>query len=245
MQDPENEQTTPEAGENETPDYTAEPVEIFPETEPPSEGGGTPIEPEPPKKESRARRFFRKLLRWTLGILVVIGLGFLAAVFLIYQPKVDELNRAYANLEEIKATLAAQEEQIASLEGQVSDLNGQIDALNGQIEDLQNEKQSLLDAQDAYEVQIALLQARADVLGAQVALYEDNPAQARTLLDDTAARLETISTLLPEDMQDVVTPLQARLDLAVSELDTSPETAIKDLSILAGDLLEIENTLSE
>ncbi len=235
MQDPENEQTTPDAGENETPDYSAEPVEIFPETEQPSDEGQAAEEAEPPKKESRVRRFFRKLFRWTLGILVIIGLGFLAAVFLIYQPKVAELNQAYANLEDVQATLTAQDAQIADLENQVA-------SLEQQLENLQGENTTLLNIQSGCQLHIALLQARANVIEAQVALYAENPTQARTLLEDTGELLNSVETMLSKDMQDVIAPLQARLDLALSELETAPDTAIKDLSILAGDLLEIENT---
>jgi uncharacterized protein HemX len=238
MQDPENEQTTPDAGENETPDYSAEPVEIFPEAEQPSDEGQSTDETEPPKKESRVRRFFRKLFRWTLGILVIIGLGFLAAVFLIYQPKVAELNQAYANLENIQATLTAQDAQIADLENQVA-------SLEQQLESLQGENATLLSTQSDCQLHTALLQARANVMDAQVALYAENPTQARTLLEDTGELLNSVETMLPKDTQGVIAPLQARLDLALSELETDPDTAIKDLSILAGDLLEIENTLFE
>ena len=69
------------------------------------------------------------------------------------------------------------------------------------------------------------------------------PAQARILLANTDQNLATIQELLPNDLQDVVTPLQTRLELAIGEIDADPETAIDDLGILAGDLLEIENAL--
>jgi chromosome segregation ATPase len=151
---------------------------------------------------------------------------------------VDELNQAYANLENIKATLAAQDEQIADLENQVA-------SLEQQIENLQGENTTLLDTQNDCQLHTALLQARVNVINAQVALYEENPNQASALLEDTGELLNAVETMLPEDMKGVIAPLQARLDLALSELETAPDTATKDLSILAGDLLEIENTLFE
>ncbi|MFN2152560.1 MAG: hypothetical protein ACK2T5_13235, partial [Anaerolineales bacterium] len=82
-----------------------------------------------------------------------------------------------------------------------------------------------------------------EVISAQVELYDQNPAQARILLANTDQNLATIQELLPNDLQDVVTPLQTRLELAIGEIDADPETAIDDLGILAGDLLEIENAL--
>ena len=231
----ENEQIPPAEEPNEspkeTPEYTAEPVEIFPETEQPASDEAQP------QPESRARRFARKLVRWTLGFLIVIGVGFLIAVFLIYQPKVQELKQAQANLTNIEATIAAQEAQILTLESQIDALNKQVESLNEQIEGLKEEKQALLAEQGLHELQIVLLQTHANVLSAQIALFESNPARARILLKNASEQLAEFETMLPKDSPIEIAPLQARLELALNELDNAPETAIQDLNILAGDLL--------
>ena len=196
-----------------------------------------------PKEESRSRRFFRKFIRWSAGLLIVFGLGFLAAIFLIYNPKVDELDQSENNLNDAGTTISSLEDQIDGLQDQINGLNSQIDSLTQQITDLETENQELLAEQDGFNLHIALLKARTDVVSAQVELYEENPAQARVLLEGTSQTLTTIETLLPNDLKDVVAPLQNRLELAIGELEDDPETAIADLDILAGDLLEIENAL--
>ena len=52
-----------------------------------------------PKEESRVRKFFRRLIRWTAGCLIIFGLGFITAVFTIYNPKVNQLDEAQSRLE--------------------------------------------------------------------------------------------------------------------------------------------------
>ena len=50
-----------------------------------------------PKEESRVRIFFRRLIRWTAGLLIVFGLGFITALFAIYYPKVNQLDQAQSS----------------------------------------------------------------------------------------------------------------------------------------------------
>lgn len=245
----ETEEPTSEADSFEPIGIAEEPTS--PETEdsdvPDSEGNEdivTDDEPEvTPKEESRSRRFFRKFIRWTVGLLVVFGLGFLTAIFTIYNPKVSELDQSKNNLNNAGSTISELEDQIGNLQGQIDGLNGQMDSSNQTISDLETQNQELSALQDGFLLHIALLKARTDVVSAQVELYEGNPAQARVLLESTSQTLTLIESLLPDDLKDVVAPLQNRLELAIGEIDEDPETAIADLSILAGDLLEIENAL--
>jgi len=247
MQDQEKEFVSPESEENLDNKMKAEPVEIFPETEEMDTTEASDISSEDetplPREESRSRRFFRKVIRWTAGLLVIFGLGFLTAVFTIYTPKVDELGQSQNDLSGAGITITDLENQISTLQNQIDELNGQIDTLNQEIDGLEAKNQALQADQDSFNLNIALLKARSEVVSAQVELYAGNLAQARILLQSTDQTLTTIETLLPDDLKDVVTPLRTRLELAISEIDTDPETAIKDLGILAGDLLEIENAL--
>ena len=196
-----------------------------------------PIDEGPPaKEESRIRKFFRKLIRWTAGLLIIFGLGFVTAIFTIYNPIVSDLNQANSSLE-------SADTEIADLDDQVDSLGSQIDTLTTKSTDLETRNQELLADQDTYELQIAVLTARVDIANAQIALYTDNPAQARIHLENTTESLKTIANLLPTDQKAVVNPLQSRLDLAIGEIDSDPETAIADLAILAGNLLELETSL--
>ena len=196
-----------------------------------------------PKEESRSRRVFRKIIRWTFGLLIVFGMGFLAAVSTIYTLKVDELDQSHKNLDGAETTIIKLEAEIIAQQEEIDSLNTQINTLEIKISNLEAENLELAEHQTGLYLQIALLETRADVISAQVALYQENPAQARLLLESASQNLTTIKSLLPEDLKDVVSPLQNRLELAVGEIDDDPETAIADLGILAGDLLEIENAL--
>jgi len=71
-----------------------------------------------------------------------------------------------------------------------------------------------------------LLQARANVVSAQVALYEESPAQASTLLNDTAAQLESIIAMLPERL---TKNLLAHSDRGSAMKASSTKQTIKEL----------------
>ncbi|HBX68493.1 MAG TPA: hypothetical protein DEH25_03675 [Chloroflexi bacterium] len=244
MQDQENEIISPESTESPEPNMSAEPVDIFPETEGAEETEETGDDKtDQPKEETRSRLFFRKVIRWTAGLLLVFGLGFLAAIFSIYNPKVDELGKSQNEIKSASDTISELEGQIAALQDQISRLNGQIDTLNQNITNLEEQNQALVAEQNDFNLHIALLKARADITNAQVEIFDGNPAQAKVLLQSTDQTLTAIESLLPDDLKDVVAPLHTRLNLALGEIENDPETAIDDLSILAGDLLEIENAL--
>jgi septal ring factor EnvC (AmiA/AmiB activator) len=193
--------------------------------------------------ESRKRKVFRKVIRWSLGLIIIFGLGFLTAVFSIYNPTESELENSKNKLENAENTIGSLETEISEHQRESDKLKSEVDVLNQTITDLETENQKLVDSLYTASLQIELLKARNDVLRAQVELYQENPAQARVLLDSTQKTLIRIETLLPEDIKAVVAPLQNRLDLAIGEIENDPETAIADLGILAGDLLEIENAL--
>lgn len=196
-----------------------------------------------PKEENRARRIFRKFIRWTVGLLIIFCLGFLTAVFTIYNQKADELNQSQNELGGAGTTISELEAQITDQQNEIESLNTNIKSLNMKVEALEGENLDLIGKQDNFHLHIALLKARADVVSAQVELYEENPAHARVLLESASLALIKIESLLPEDLKDVVAPLQSRLELAVGGIDDDPETAIADLGILASDLLEIEDAL--
>lgn len=244
---PENETNTnfPDDSEIVTPDEENTPSQIQDSAAPVGDEAVDVLgdESAEPKEESRTRRAFRKFIRWTVGLLIVFGLGFLAAIFTIYNQKVDELDQSKGDLSSAGTTIKDLEIQITALQNQIDSLNVQIDSLDQAIVDLETQNEELVSKQDGFNLQIALLRARADVASAQVELFDENPAKARVLLESVSQGLDTIESLLPDDLKDVVTPLKSRLELAVGGLETDPETAIADLGILAADLLEIENAL--
>jgi len=183
------------------------------------------IEEKAPKEESKARRFFRQALRWVLGVLIVFGLGYLTAIFALYRPTTQELSRASGELE-------AARDQIATLEARVEELKP-----------LETKNEELLAAQDEYELHIAILNARLDVAMARLALVQGDIAKAQITLRNTDDTLAKIKTLLPEAQSDVVTAMEDRLELTLSEIEEDPYAAQSDLDVLATNLLQLEDSL--
>ena len=188
------------------------------------------------REESKARRFFRKLLRWTAGILIVFGFGFLLAVFTLYQPARDETDRAQREFSQAGL-------QITDLNSQISDLEGEIAGQANSIGNLRTENEELIAVQDGFNLQIAVLMARLDVANAKLAMLDDDVAQARLILEGTGETLKAIKTLLPVDQRDVISPMEQRLSLVLDETETDPFAAVSDLSVLEAQLLQLESNL--
>jgi hypothetical protein len=185
--------------------------------------------PEEPKEESDARRFFRRALRWTLGLMIVFGLGFIAAIFSLYRPEVQGYRQ---RLKGLQNDLQAAEARIAELEERVEALAP-----------LEAQNEVLLAAQGDYELHVAILEARVDVTNALLALAEEDMPLARVSLQRTGEALEAIESLLPIDQRDIVVAMEQRLDLVRTEIEEDSYAAQSDLDVLAKRLLELEDSL--
>lgn len=204
----EAEKETGEAGEMEIPREEVEEIET----------GGP----------SRGRRF----LRWVLGILILMGIGFLAAILLFYVPMRNQANGLRTELDQSEQRIETLNQTIDQREQRIQNLQ----SLEKRNQDLEAELQQA-------RLHIAILQARNDVAAARLSLNEDNVAQARIALSQTSDTLDNIANLLPANQRDVVTSMQQRLDLALSGIENDQYAASSDLDVLATNLTELENTL--
>ncbi len=191
---------------------------------------------EPPKPESKVKVFFKKLLRWTVGILIVFGLGLLTGIFVLYRPAAQD---AALEIQTRQSELNEAESQIFDYESRVLDLESQVEKL--QVLQVKNDE--LLAAQDGFKLHVALLDARLDIANAQLALSQKDTASARIILDKTANTFNTITSLLAPDQQEAVTSMKQRLELVMSELETDVFAAQSDLNVLATNLLQMEDAL--
>lgn len=181
------------------------------------------VEEKPVSRRERVGRSMRRGIRWLFGFLVVFALGALAVVLALYLPAQDKARQSEAAFKEAQGKVSALETQVAELE-----------ALDTQNQDLQAEN-------DQTELHIHILSARADILAAQFALAEKDPARARVALSKTPKTLENLANLIEPDQRKVVTAIQDRLKLATSELDDNAFAAQSDLKVLLNSLLELEN----
>lgn len=186
---------------------------------------------EVPQEESRTRRFFLRLLRWSVGLLVIFGLGVIATILAIYQPKVDEL--AGTNQE-----LANAKDEILSLQNQIKDLEAQISSLSA----LEERNKALQDELDLADLHVHILSALADVHAAQFALSTDDVALAQLQLNQTPTTLEELQQMLKPGERQVVGSMLQRLELVGKGLEDDPFAAQSDLEVLANSLAQLENT---
>jgi hypothetical protein len=209
------------------------PVESEGESSQPPQGG---LPPAP--AESKSRRFFRHLIRWAAGVLIVFGLGLLTGIFLLYRPAVQ---KAEAAQQTAQTEMQQASDQITDLEGQVADLEGRVDALQS----LKDANTQLLAAQEDLKLHIAILDARLDVANALLALSRSEPdsASALIILDQTGATFDRIGQFLANEQLDTLTKMKQRLELVLTEIENDPYAAQSDLDVLATNLLQLEDSL--
>ena len=227
MNELENDQTLNEKNVAEDP-VSEEPIilDAGPEIDMPPDALGTvTLEPddEVPQPESKTRAFFRKLFRWTLGILIILGIGFTLAVYRLYTPAVETQELTLRELDDAQ-------NQIADLETQISML--QSAAL---------ESDAKLAVKSNFELHVAVLSARVDVANASLMIVEDNAAGALLALEKTDETLALIKSLLPVEQGDVVTAMEQRLELVLTEIVENSYAAGSDLNVLATSLLQLED----
>lgn len=179
----------------------------------------------PIKKESAAGHFFRRLLRWTLGVLIVFGLGVISALYFWFLP----LRQANAALNK---ELTTAKEQITNLEQQLADQTA-----------LQKKSQQEIDQLKLADYQSQIKSAQLEVANARIALYQNDPNLALTALEKVTSMLASLKLQLPQDQQTGIADLQARLDLAKKEVKDNTYAAQSDLDVLAQGLSSLSEML--
>jgi cell division protein FtsL len=210
-----------------------EPIEPEDELLPEEEAVSVEAEVE---EESKARQIFRRLIRWTAGLLIIFGLGFITAIFTLYRPAVQG---SEVKIQQLNADINSKESKILDLQNQISDLNNQI----AELMPLEKTNNDLLATQVDFQLHVAILDARVDIATALLSLKEDDNAQALVILDKTDQTLDTIGRLLEPAQRDVVASMTQRLELVMSEIDDDPYAAESDLDVLATNLLQLEDAL--
>lgn len=188
------------------------------------------------KPVKRAPSFWNRALRWTLGFLIVFGLGFVAAIFLFYLPARQQTNSFQTELQNTR--LQATQDANASQQ-KVSDLENQVQ----QLSSLDTKNKQLQNELNRAQLHIAILSARTDVASAQLALEKKDTSKAHAVLSQTPNTLDSMSSNLASNQQKLVEDMKARLKLADGEIDSNAFAAQSDLTVLATSLLELENAM--
>ncbi len=205
--------------------------EIPPETpKEPVEEGLEPVmssEPEPaetlpaPKPESAFRRFVRKVIRWTLFVFVIFGLGMIAALVLWYLPM---RNTANAHLQALEAA----NQQISELKEQVSSQTA-----------LEKEYQAALERLKTAGIVKLVQSLQVEIASARIALYQNNIEAAQSALANAEQLIAELKRQAAKDQQTAIADLQTRLTLAKSELKDNAYAAQSDLDVLWRGLIDL------
>jgi TolA-binding protein len=186
----------------------------------------------PPSKPTQPLRV--RLLRWTLGVLLLFALGFTTAVVWLYLPMRQHATQLQRQLQQSAQQLEAQtgqsNERIASLESEVDRLS--------QVESQNADLQSQLAEQQLHS---AILAARMDVSAAQLALSRDDPARLRLAFVKTPETWDQISDHLKPDQRKIVEDMRNLMELALESAEGEPAAAESALDQLAASLVELEN----
>lgn len=180
----------------------------------------------PAKAESRFRRFLRQLVRWTLGILILLGIGFVAALLLFYMP-----------LRREAATKAA---ELTTAQARIEELEGQL-AEKAQLE---KSYQETLERLKGADFQNNVLNLQMEIASARIYLYENNKELAGTAMQNALSILKTLQTTANPAQRTALSEMEARLNLAISGLEKDVYAAQSDLDVLARGLSEFSASLA-
>lgn len=172
----------------------------------------------PPQPPSRISQFFRRALRWAVGIVVLFGLGVGVTWLVQVRPQAAEIARLHSDLANAQAELET------------------LRPLPAQVESLQQE---LTKVRAVFAVQEILV----DVTSARFALALGDAGGARANLAQTDARLTALAAMLPSSQATQVEPLRERLGLALREISGDRFAAMSDLEVLANQLVSLRQSL--
>ncbi len=205
------------------------------QTAPPS--GETPPPAEPPKPESRFKRFMRRLLWTVVGLFVVFAAGFITAWAVFYRPLQAEKQNLEIQLQQVQEAKASLDVEKADLESKLQEAQARIAELETKVEQVSAER-------DQAQTLHYLLSALADTYAAQLALEKENTTAARLYLSNIQAALRLLEERLPQQ-KEVLTEMHQRVEKATQTLSTSPLTAQGELTALADYLLQLEKLVTQ
>jgi hypothetical protein len=173
--------------------------------------------------ETRFGRFNRAALRVLTLAVVLFAAGAMLVYFWLYRPT----QQAWQASQE---KLASTSQELAGVESELANLKVDYEKTAGEVDSLRTRYQVMGMLSLVNHARAALLSKDADA--AQNAL-----AEAKKLLGEARPALEKLD-------KDNAAQIELRLSLSESEVSTDPETALKDLEILANGLTLTEKALA-
>lgn len=184
-----------------------------------------PLDDEIFSEPGRFRLFLRRVLRWSVAVLVIFALGIGATWW---------------------ARVIPQQNEIDNLEQQLKFSNDAAELSASEVEDLLpllDENAELKLRFSRVEMRVEILKIQADVAAAQIALYTEDFVTAKASLAGSDTRLEAIMQELQGEDRDTVEGMLTRLELVLDELGEDSFAAVRDLEVLSSNLSALERSL--
>jgi hypothetical protein len=179
------------------------------------------------KPPSRVGNFFRRLLRWLVGAVIIFALGVGVTYFVLYLPVKQEYAQAQIKLEQIP-------ELESSLEATTNDLRSCKEQRDDAIKKIENTN-----------LQTNLLTILADINRANFALLKEDLPRARAILMGTTSKMKGLSTEIAKQNDKLAKEINQLLIDAIRDLDSNPDKTQASLDQLSNTLLELQNNLSQ
>jgi hypothetical protein len=217
----EEQQTSPEQPETETP----------------------PVQPEPALMTEAQPTFMDKAKRWV--IYALFGLLAVALIFLA-----GFLTSYFVNARPLQASLAEQAEELSQIQTQVetlenrnTDLSASLSNANTRISELEGDIAGLQADLEMADMHLLLLHTVNDFNTANLALSNGDISGAKVALLATPKRIETLLPLIETVDAPLAKNLENRFEMILSNLEDDSQTAQFDLGLLAKSLLNVETLL--
>lgn len=174
------------------------------------------------KPENRLQKYMRGVLRWVLVALLAFGLGALLITFALYIPTRQKFDKSNTDLGHANATITSNTARIATLEAVNETLQADLDSAT---------------------LHMQVLKALSGVRAASLAVAADDYAGARLSLIQASEALDTLSSLLGPEQDDVLTAMQQSADQALTKVKSDLKSAQQELDQLMQNLMQLENNL--
>ena len=193
-----------------------------------------PVETSETQKTAPKKGFIDRALPWVIVAIVFFLVGALLTWFLIYQPKVEELATAQADL----ATAA---ENATQLQGQIDSLSTELTTAKGNL----TTAQATIDSQTTEIARLEQLSViykfQADVNAARATLSKLDPASSKQALSFVSADLADLESTNVDP--DALSGFKAKIEEANANLESDPQKALDAMEALYSNLLLLISNL--
>lgn len=144
----------------------------------------------------------------------------------------SEVDAAKQGIESNESANAQLAQTVALLQTDLDTFSGALDTTQGELADLQAVITMPITLSDAFERRLVLMQAWQEIMRARVHLLEGNAGLATQSLNLALGNVDKYVGLSTDMTEDMLAPIQERVDTAMGLIETDPFLAVQELEII-------------